>query len=354
MRLDDKDSGAVMRLLRLTGRLTLVLTLAAMSGCGDDEEPAEQNAGGMIGESGNPEQIPVAKPNSPEAAIYAALDDSVERLKKGDLHGFIEYYIPLKELTRIRSKPDGIDRMAEELAEETEQLNWLISVLERARKGTPELDERGYTATIVLPVPPKKEVPEEPVPPANVIPEPVLTSALISGYGSDLGRVLSSATAALNEGDTEGFVANLFPASELRHPDAATRLAALQTRLASNPQMVEQMKTDLVLASELSPKMEDGGRTAVFEIAGSEVPYGRGKVTLPDRTFKFQLVEGSWRLFDNSTAMRKEIARQSALEPPSMSEFQTESEEPEGEYITLERLGDQWRLGDLKAKRPRR
>lgn len=352
MRLDENEPRVLKTTAGLLGLFSLALILSATSGCGGDEEETDSGkSGGTIGSAGE-EVAPEAKPGTPEAAVYSALDDAVARLKKGDIHGFIEFYIPLNELTRIRRKPDGIDKMAEEFAGEPEQLNWLIKVLERARKGKPEFNESGVIATIVLPVPKKEEVPEEETP-SNVIKEPVLTKAAITGYGSDLGQVLNSAMAALNEGDTDGFVAKMFPASELRHPDATARLAKLQTRLKANPQMLEQMKTDLALASELSPKMEDGGKTAIFEIAGGEAPYGRGTIPLPDRTFKFQLVEGSWRLYDNSTGIRKEIARQSALKPPAISSYESASDKPDGEYITLERLGDQWRLGDLKAERPR-
>jgi hypothetical protein len=150
--------------------------------------------------------------------------------------------------------------------------------------------------------------------PASVISEPVLTAAQLQGYGSDIGNVISKALDALNAGQTDAFVAHMFPASELRHPDAATHLKTLQTRIAASPEMVEQMKTDFAQISELTPAMEDNGGTAVFALAGGEMKYGNG--TLPDRTFRFQLVEGSWRLFDNSTAIRREISRQSALAPP--------------------------------------
>ena len=83
-----------------------------------------------------------------------------------------------------------------------------------------------------------------------------------------------------------------------------------------SPEMVEQMKADLAQISEMTPTMNDGGKTAVFVLAGGEMTYGRGKINPPDRTSRFQLVEGSWRLYDNSTAIRKEISGQSALAPP--------------------------------------
>jgi hypothetical protein len=362
MRKYEAETG-LQAFLKTLGLLSLVFVLAATSGCGDDaadsgdEEAAAEEApddDGTVASSGeekpipagNPAENPVAKPGTPEAAVYAALDDATARLKKADVYGFLEYYAPVADLARMRRDKDGLDEAVRDLTGKPGQLNSLIDIFKRARKGTIEFDKSGSVATIVLPVP---EVKVEPEPPANIIKEPVLTDAKLSGYGSNIGEVIGSALDALNAGKTDDFVANMFPASELRHPDAATHLKTLQSRLSASPEMVEQMKTDLVAISELTPKMEDGGKTAVFALAGAEVEYGRGKITLPDRTFKFQLVEDSWRLFDNSTAVRKEISRQSALPPV---EFEG-SDEIFGDYIQLERLGDQWRLGKIKVPMPR-
>ena len=157
---------------------------------------------------------------------------------------------------------------------------------------------------------------ESPAPPSGTIAEPVLTAVELRGYGSDIGEVIGKALDAMNAGRTDEFVTHMFPASELRHPDAATHLKTLQARIAASPEMVEQMKADLAQISEMTPTMKDGGKTAVFVLAGGEMTYGRGKINPPDRTSRFQLVEGSWRLYDNSTAIRKEISGQSALAPP--------------------------------------
>lgn len=349
MRHENTDSGLA-AFLKTLGLLSLAVVLATTSGCGgDDDADSEDDAAsaenGGAGD-GQAEAAPAAKPGSPEAAVYAALDDAVSRLEKADIYGFFEYYAPVDELARIRRDEDGMDEAVKEFTANPGRLNGLIDVLKRARKGTVEFDESGAVATVVLPVP---KVKSEPDPPANIIKEPVLTNAKLSGYGGNIGEVIGKALDSLNAGKTDDFVANMFPASELRHPDAATQLKTLQARIVASPEMVEQMKTDLAAISELTPEMEDGGTTAVFALAGAEVEYGRGKITLPDRTFKFQLVEDSWRLYDNSTAVRKEISRQSALPPPKFEA----PDEIDGDYIQLERLGDQWRIGKIKVPMPR-
>ena len=337
-------------LLKTLGLLSVALLLAATSGCGDDDADSDGDAsaegGGAESGGDSGDSVPAAKAGTPEAAVYAALDDATARLKKADIYGFIEHYAPVSQIAHMRRNKEAMDEAVQELAAKPGRLNLLIDIFQRARKGTIEFDESGAVATIVLPVP---KVKVEPEPPRDVIKEPVLTNAKLNGYGSNIGEVVGKALESLNAGKTDDFVANMFPASELRHPDAATQLKTLQARIAASPEMVEQMKTDLIAISELTPEMEDGGKTAVFALAGSEVEYGRGKSTLPDRTFKFQLVEDSWRLYDNSTAVRKEIARQSALPPPKFEA----PDEIDGDYIQLERLGDQWRLGKIKVPMPR-
>lgn len=350
MRIDEVETGFP-TFLKSLGLLSLALVLATASGCDSDDEADPENgepdatANGGAG-TGKADPLPVAKAGTPEAAVYASLDDAVARLEKADVYGFLEYHAPVAELARMRRGEDGMDEAVQDLTSKPGRLNMLLDIFKRARKGTIEFDESGSVATIVLPVP---KVKVEPEPPTNVIKEPVLTKAELSGYGSDIGEVIGKALNSLNAGNTDEFVANMFPASELRLTDAAAHLKTLKVRIAASPEMVEQMKTDLVAISELTPKMENGGATAVFALAGGEVEYGRGKVTLPDRTFKFQLVEDSWRLYGNSTAVRKEISRQSALPPP---EYEG-PDEISGDYIQLERLGDQWRLGKIKVPMPR-
>ena len=183
--------------------------------------------------------------------------------------------------------------------------------------------------------------------PLHEIKEPKLTDAKLVGYGADFPKVVESAITALKAGDTQGFVANMFPASELRHPESAQRLELLHARLKANPVMVEQMKTDFaaIQASLAGKSVEQpDDKTQVVTLAGAIVENGRTTYQIPERTFKFQLVEGSWRLFDNSTNIRQEIARQSTLGPPDL-----DLDPIKGEYIQLERLGDRWRLGKMKV-----
>ena len=345
--------------------LLLSLVLASVSGCGDNDKPepvsGQNTASAEAGEAddtkqtdaetpeaaGQEQALPPAKAGTPEAAVHAALDDAVDRLKKSDISGFIEYYMPAEQLAALRRQKDGMKTMVQQMKAAPERLTMLLDVMQRARRGTIEFDESGSVATIMLAEPEAEDGAADASPPSSAISEPVLTTAQLQGYGSDIGNVISKALDTLNAGQTDAFVAHIFPASELRHPDAATRLKTLQARIAASPEMVEQMKTDLAQISELTPAMKDDGRTAVYALAGGEMKYGNGTITLPDRTFQFQLVEDSWRLADNSTAIRREISRQSALAPPELAGQDGNSTNS----IQLERLGDQWRIRRIGVPR---
>jgi hypothetical protein len=373
--------------LRTVCLICLATTLAATSGCGDktpDEEAAKKAAENQVGLADTPNkkpevankdasepgtlgkkpsdsiigqqppannQVPDAtnagtakQPATPKAAVIAALSDAQTRLKTGDLYGYIERYLPLEEYVRLRGSKDHLKDYATDLALSL-STSHLIDALGKAQQGTIEFNETGTIATVRLP----KEEPK-PIAPGKLIAAPVLTNAQLAGWGSDLPKVITGAIAALDDGETKAFVANMFPASELRHPDAAAHLVRLEATLKSQPIMITQMKSDLALLDGAIPKMEDEGKTAVFEIAGKAAEIGRTryKVKLPNRTFKFQLVEGSWRFYDHSPQLHAEIARQSALTPPDLR-----SRQFEGEYIQLERLGDAWRLGEIRTNKLR-
>ena len=191
--------------LKTLGLLSLAVVLATASGCGDDDAEPESDEGDPSAEAGEAdggkkegggkgETVPVAKAGTPEAAVYASLDDAVARLEKADVYGFFEYHARVVDLARIRRKEGGMDEAVKELTSNPGELNMLLDIFKRARKGTIEFDESGSVATIVLPVP---EVKVEPEPPANIIKEPVLTKAELRGYGSNIGEVIGKALDAL-------------------------------------------------------------------------------------------------------------------------------------------------------------
>ena len=144
----------------------------------------------------------------------------------------------------------------------------------------------------------------------------------------------------LEKNDIEGFVKNLFPAGELRHPEADARWTALTQRLKDNPKLLEQMRADIQAIQKLTPKLSESKDTAEFRLPGTSIEITKTQsVTTPERVFKLQLVDGSWRLPDNTTPARKAVAQNMAKALPGLGQFNGVQEK-----ITFERLGDQWRL----------
>ena len=97
------------------------------------------------------------------------------------------------------------------------------------------------------------------------------------------------------------------------------------------------MIADLKKLKTLKPKLDKRGSVALYEIPGREIEVGRKTIKLPDRKFKLQKYENSWRLYDNTTAARKEVARQATLSLPKHT--------PQGgTFVKFEKIGDAWRI----------
>ncbi len=331
------------------------------AGAGDTVSPGrgDQEAGSEAGNasSGTPgsetptdgsETQPVAdtgttsKPMTAEQQVMAAVDDAVKRLEAGDVHGFLDHYLPIENLREIRNRSslETVVAMLNRGGRESETLDRQLALLKRAQGQKPEFNPGYYLATIEL----KPEDPgEEEAGPKYV--EPEVTDAALNGFGDDLNVVFQKAIASLKDNDVKTFVANLFPAGELRHPDAEKKLVMLESRVKASPKMVEQMIADLEALSELTPKLEKDGAEAVYVLKGRERtldPGQRNQFPYPDRTIRLQKVEGSWRFYDNTTAIRKTIATQ-LTQPPVGNALGAESDHE----IKLERFGDRWRLARM-------
>ena len=148
--------------------------------------------------------------------------------------------------------------------------------------------------------------------------EPPVKNVKLIGFGNDLATVLLKAEETLNKNDVEGFVKNMFPSGELRHPDADSRHAVLIQRLQDNPKLIEQMATDIKAMQNLTPQLSDAKDMAEYHLPGTTSVYSRTK---PERILRLQLVEGSWRLPDNTMPARRAVAQNLAkpLPPPSPS-----------------------------------
>ena len=59
---------------------------------------------------------------------------------------------------------------------------------------------------------------------------------------------------------------------------------------------------------------------------------------LPDRTFRFERINDSWRFADQTTALRASQKKVAAMKPGSLSEFGA------ADHIVMECFGDRWRF----------
>lgn len=280
-------------------------------------------------------QKPAEGAKTPEAQVRAALADSIKRLDDGDTRGFLEYYFPTEQLRQLRLA-NAVEQTADRLKQQPEILDGIRTRLRKAAKATPKFDRSQSVADFIL----TPEPGDTPKPPE--FKEPAVTDVKLIGFGNDLATVLRKADEMLEKKDTDGFVKNLFPAGELRHPESESRRAALLQRLKDNPKLLEQMATDIKAMQKLTPKLSEAKDVAEYRIPGTTIEITKTQsVTTPERVFKLQLVEGSWRLPDNTTPARRAVALNLTKPLPAPGQFAG----PAGqEKITFERFGDQWRL----------
>ncbi len=280
-------------------------------------------------------QKPADAAKTPEAQVRAALADAIKRLDDGDARGFLEYYFPTEQLRQLR-QANAVEQTADRLKQQPQIMDGIRSRLRRAAKAKPTFDRSGSVAEFVLP----PEEDDKPKPKGNEFKEPAVTNVKLTGFGKDLETVLRKGEEALDKKDVDGFVKNLFPAGELRHPEAESRHAALVQRLKDNPKLLEQMLADFQAMRKFKPQLSEKKDSAEFRIPGTKIELSKTQsVMTPERVFKLQLVEGSWRLPDNTTPTRLAVAKNLANALPDVGSF------PAGpEKITFERFGDHWRL----------
>lgn len=278
-------------------------------------------------------QKPAEAAKTPEAQVRAALADAIKRLDDGDTRGFLEYYFPTEQLRQLR-QANAVEVTADRLKQQPQILDGIRSRLRKAAKETPKFDRSQSVAEFFL-TPDDSDKPK-----AGEFKEPPVTNLKLVGFGNDLATVLRKAEETLDKKDTEGFVTNMFPAGELRHPEAAARRAALTQRLKDNPKLLEQMLADIKAIQKLTPKLSEAKDSAEYRLAGTTIEISKTlSVTTPERIFKLQLVEGSWRLPDNTTPARRAVAQNLAKPLPALGQFANVQEK-----ITFEKFGDQWRL----------
>lgn len=139
---------------------------------------------------------------------------------------------------------------------------------------------------------------------AGVLPtafaQPAKDVATAPGYGDQLEQVLARAVTALENADHAAFIGNMFPPSVILQakPGGTTTLAE---QFKAQPKLAESMLKDLKLIQGRQPdRMEQDGNVAVFVM--SEPSDGKA-----ERLVKFQKIAGSWRFFDSTSQIAKQI-----------------------------------------------
>lgn len=268
---------------------------------------------------------------TPEQDVQAAMKDAIARLKAGDVVGFIEFYAPVDELRQARRGRLG--KSYERIRNPTAAAN-VINRLERASGVTPQINIAGFLATFTIPPPDEKSTDS-----LTGEPAPKISQEPLSGYPGSLAEALQAAVVDIQADRTEAMVDRLFPRGELGHPEAALRRNQLMVRLKQHPEMAKQMQSDLQAILRTQDVLRASGDTAAISMKGQLVSTGRGRqMRLPDKTFRFEKVEGFWRFKDSTSKLVETQTKMAAKAPPPLSEFGA------SDVVIMERFGDRWRF----------
>jgi hypothetical protein len=268
---------------------------------------------------------------TPEQDVQAAMKDAIARLKAGDVVGFIEFYAPVDELRQARRGRLG--KSYERIRNPTAAAN-VINRLERTSGTTPQINIGGFLATFTIPPPIEKSTDSPTSEPA-----PKISKEPLSGYPGSLAEALQAAVVDIQADRTEAMVDRLFPRGELGHPEAALRCKQLTARLKQHPEMAKQMLSDLQAILKTQDVQRASGDAAAIAMKGQLVSTGRGRqMRLPDRTFRFEKVEGFWRFQDSTSKLVETQAKIAEKAPPPLSEFGA------SDVVIMERFGDRWRF----------
>jgi hypothetical protein len=285
-----------------------------------------QTSPGQTGDEKTSNQSP-----TPEQNVQAAMDDAIARLKAGDVVGFIEFYAPVDELRQARRGRLG--KSFERIRNPTAAAN-VIKRLERAKSTSPKINISGFLATYTIPPPPDESTKSAK---GELVPE--ISQEPLSGYSGSLAEALQAAIVDLQTNRVEPLIERLFPRGELGHPEATLRHKQLTARLKQHPEMAERMLSDLQAILRTQDVQKASGVTATISMRGQLISIGRGRqMRLPDRTFRFEKVEGFWRFQDSTSKLVESRAKIAARSPLPLTEFGA------ADVVIMERFGDRWRF----------
>ena len=327
--------------------LTLMVALTGCSRQSPDETPESTAApaAAASGKTAGPDGIPdaggkeepggpvvEAAPGTPEHEVHAALDGATWLLKTGDYRGYYEKYAPEDEYEILKTDTRLFDFVLESMKTEPERVEYIINLIDKARRLQPQIDESGTRAEFYVGDPQIKDGGEAVAAGAY---EVELTETIIAGLGGDLPSAIDEALALLEAGELRQFIDGMFPVGMLRHPDSEQMRQQIVARLKANPAPVEQMIADFKAIKSITPAMEDSGKVAVYELPGPAADGENASGGPPSRTIRFQQVDTFWRLADHSRPAHDELIRQSSLPTPA------EEKKP---LLVMLRVDKAWRI----------
>ncbi|MCA9071481.1 MAG: hypothetical protein KDA84_21285, partial [Planctomycetaceae bacterium] len=231
--------------------------------------------------------------DDPESQLKADLDDAVSLLEKGDMQTFIDRYLPVEILLKIRAQTEPLQGS---YTDEQFQKKWLDKLRAMQKSPVTFLDDGKTLARLDV-----ETSDENVIPPALRVSNPAEAEPPpTEGFTGDLQEVIKKSIAALEAKEYESFIKNLFPASELTLATSGEGMQGLLLRLNEHPQMVEQMLADLKAIQKLSPEMDEQQTTATFQLNAG---------TNQARTVRFEKQE-TWRFANTAKQVRSQVYQQ--------------------------------------------
>ncbi len=229
-----------------------------------------------------------------DEALTADLQEAIDLLK-AKKHTLLVYdFLPgLAMIAQDDPRRGGPGNASSLLTIPPEVADMLLGQLTAALAGDRTFNRNHTLVQIDCVLKPSEIVP--PKPPANL---PALESAPkvdSEGLGGDLKKALASATRLLQADETEQFIRAMYPLPKLGRLTNSDELRKLLGRLKANPAMKEAMLRDLQFAA----RSEIDVKESVAEVTLPPLVQGD-----PERTVKFEKVQGNWRFFDSDAPTR--------------------------------------------------
>lgn len=255
-----------------------------------------------------------------------ALAEMVRKLEKGEYMEFMHMHSPIEEYVMSRKSGRGPSISFRDIP----RFAKLAGQLKAMEDAEITVDPTGLFVTLTKVE--ELNFAERPTSRYTEAAEPVS-----KGYGKDLKQALKAAQADLKGGDYETFMQGMIPPSTRKMMIADERWEGMLESLSPDSPQVERMLDDLAMLMKAEPKID--GAIAEYQVPNvvtisvnrqEDVEQEAGK-----RTIRFSLIDNSWRFFDATASVAKEL--DAALNRDAAGDSLKSQ-------IVLEKIGSDWRL----------